>query len=138
MTDKFREHPPLRERSWTSIFDSSDGKHPHAYVHFINHHEDKLIKVTFCEISLMGINLFIVFYYGRIIDCRFQPASFTTLYSSSPKKTLTGSQPSPQTLKRSGRLLKAFMSSAESSKSSSKFFWILDSVTDFGMTEVPR
>lgn len=33
-------------------------------------------------------------------------------YSSSPKKTLTGNQASPQTLNRSGRLLSCFTSSS--------------------------
>jgi hypothetical protein len=61
------------------------------------------------------------------------------LYSSSPKKTLTGSQPSPQTLNLSLRLLNFSISSdVNSHPSSSKFFSILDFVTDLGITLVSR
>ena len=59
-------------------------------------------------------------------------------HSSSPKKTLTGSQPSPHTLNRSGRLLNCFISSSVNLWPSIwKFDSILDAVTDFGMTLLP-
>jgi hypothetical protein len=61
------------------------------------------------------------------------------IYSSSPKKTLTGNQESPQTLKRSGRLLRVFISSSVNDQPLSwKLPSILEAVTDLGMTEVPR
>lgn len=63
---------------------------------------------------------------------------YIQIYSSSPKKTLTGSQASPQTLKRSGRESSAFCSSGVNVKSSWKLDSILDAVTLLGMTLVPR
>lgn len=78
--------------------------------------------------KLDGITL-----YHRSPPCLRHP------YSSSPKKTLIGSQSSPQTLKRSGNELSCFISSSvKLFPSNSKLDSIREAVTLLGITLVPR
>jgi hypothetical protein len=76
---------------------------------------------------------------SKVYKSRGLASKHKGVYSSSPKKTLTGNQESPQTLKRSGRLLRVFISSSVNDQPLSwKLPSILEAVTDLGMTEVPR
>lgn len=88
-------------------------------------------RFTHRHFGCMCSHMFIPFY--------FMVSLYVKTYSSSPKKTLTGSQASPQTLKRSGSELISFISSSVSSQPSSwKLPWMRDAVTDLGMTLEPR
>lgn len=64
--------------------------------------------------------------------------SSTSVYSSSPKNTLTGSQLSPHTLKRSFRLFSLVISSSVNSQPlMSKLLSMRAGVTDLGITSQP-
>ena len=82
------------------------------------------------DISISACNRSIFIYGNTYLDM--------TLYSSSPKNTLTGNQASPQTLNRSGRPSNFFNSSGVNSQpSSSKLVSIRSLLTDLGITDQP-